>query len=347
MSKMNRRDYLRLMGAAGAFAGVSTLLPPSLSAKAAKEDQNPVIRSGNNPTFLFTPKTNTPPGPTNLTVLFTGLMGFSNTSCCGAAQVGFQKGKGKHKLRIEVYQIAGESCSLRFAPISTNGVKTIQLEIPGETPNVNYFHKDDFKRELIDNDMARAKDFGWVLDFEDSLLYADGVKMRRKFSPILTLKQGTFYTHQLSRSKFDLVEVRDGDINTPLAPLNQVPLLVGTAINIPAGKRAVLRINDVIAAELPYAANVRYQIQFLNHCVESNGDHCKWDYPEHEDEEVRNDFYMHYRMFKTNSPYAKRCGVKVVHRVEHTTLDMCPVGGKRATDEAPCMGMGFGLKTGF
>jgi hypothetical protein len=336
MSKLNRRDYLRQMGAASAIVSVSKLLSPSPSSAKAKEIQKRVPQTTVRPAFLFTPKTSTPPSPTNLTVLFGGIMGFSNTNR-GVAQVGFQKGTGKHKLEINLYQTISGVC-YKYPSIATNGVKTMELAIPFEPDNVNFFHKDDFDRET-----GNARDFGWVLDFEDSLLHPGGVAITKKFSPVLTLRQGTFYTHQLTNSKFDLVNVDDH--NKPLASLNQVPRLVGAAIEIPAGKRAVLRVDGVVEAELPQIAGVRYELQFMNECYDG-GSHCKWLDPMHQSEKVRNDFYMHYFMFRPKTA-ARKCGVMMRDQVTGAPLQTCPPDKMAATDEAPCMAAGFGRQTGF
>ncbi|HEU4770375.1 MAG TPA: hypothetical protein VFS77_23615, partial [Pyrinomonadaceae bacterium] len=189
------------------------------------------------------------------------------------------------------------------------------------------------------------KDFGWVLDFEDSLLYPRGVTIIRKFRPVLSLSQGTFYTHQLSKSKFELLQVGPFS-NSELGPLNQLPRLVGAAVEIPPGKAAVLKIDGVETPPLEYMPNVNYEIQFVNDCIENNGSHCKWDYPTHANETRRNDFHMHHFMFARNNFAGKR-GVIVKERDQGVDLDMCPTTHKDTigTDEAPCMGAGFGRHT--
>jgi hypothetical protein len=335
MSKINRRDLLRQMGAAGAIVGVSKVFSPvSVEAKEGLEAQ-----SVQKPAFLFTPPTDKFPTATNLTVLFGGLMGFSNTNG-GVAQVGFQPGVGKHKLAINLYEINNDTCS-KARSFSTRQVKTMELEIPNQSPNVNFFHKAGFDRNLSVDD---PRDFGWVLDFEDSPMHPGRVDLIAKFSPVLTVKHGTFYTHQLTRSRFNLVEV--GNTSVPPISLNQVPRLIGTAIEIPQGKHAVLKINGTIVP-LPQKQDVHYELQFLNDCYESNGHHCKWDRPNDQSEVVRNDFYMHYRMFKPKGD-SKKCGVIVTEPITAARLDMCPkTNEKFGTDEAPCMGTGFGQTKGF
>jgi len=334
MSKMNRRDYLIQMGAASAFVGMSNLLSPSVaSAEVATKA-----------TFLFTPKTATPPSPTNLTVLFGGLMGFSNTNG-GVAQVGFQKGTGKHKLDIKFFEKIGGATNCYQLPSITSedlaGVKTIDLQVTDQPANVNFFHKDDFDRDLSKDD---TRDFGWVLDFEDSLLYPGGVTITKKPSPVLTLSQGTFYTHQLTNSIFDLVEVRTG--NPVTDTINQVPRLVGVAIDIPPGKVAILKFDKIPPVQLPYIPSVQYEIQFMNDCYDGSGDHCKWPKPKDPEETIRNDFYMHYLMFKPKSS-TKKYGVMLNTQKAGSDLLKCPPMPGEGTDEAPCMATGFGRQGGF
>ena len=330
MSKLTRRDYLKQMAAAGAIVSASRLLSPSSSLAAV--DQGPVPQTVTKPTFLFTPTTPTPPGATNLTLIFGGIMGISNTKN-GVAQVGFQKGMGKHKLEIKVYRINNTGYHQIPVP-NPASVKIMELAIPDEPANVNFFHKATFDRDITKDD---AKDFGWVLDFEDSLLYPGGVAWRRrkKFRPVLKLSQGTFYTQKLTRCKFDLIEANN--VNNPLlASLNELPRFVGAAVDIPAQKKAVFKFDGAVAADLPYVAGEGYEIRFMNECFEPGGSHCKWNEPSHTHETKRNDFYMHYLMF-THS--AKKCGVIV--------QPQCPPPLVEATDEAPCMATGFGRKTEF
>lgn len=329
---MNRRDYLIQMGAASAFVGMSNLLSPSVVASAqTKQGRQSVRVTTTKPAFLFTPQIPNFPSSTNLTVFFGGLMGISNTNH-GAAQVGFQKGMGNHKLEINVYLITSEGACHKLSSITGNdlaGVKAIDVDFsPQQSANVNFFHKANFDRKPTDD----KRDFGWVLDFEDSLLYPDGVDIIQKPSPVLTLNQGTFYTHQLTNSKFNIIDEAD---QTVQQTVNQVPRLVGAAINIPAGTDAVLNLDGVTAAELPFIANVRYEIQFLNYCRDS-GSHC-----------MGNDFDMNYLMAKPKNTSAKKYGLSIDQQMSGTSLQMCPPHTERGTDEAPCMATGFGRQGGF
>ena len=340
MSKLNRREYLMQMAAVSALTGMSKLISTSAASAEAMHPQSTGREKTTKAAFLFTPKTPSPPNPTNLTVLFGGLMGFSNTNN-GEAHVGFQKGNGKHRLEINFYQTIGGRC-FQLPPITANdlaGVKTIELTVRDQPVNVSFFHKDDFERKPTDD----PRDFGWVLDFEDSLLYPGGVTLIKKFSPILKLSQGILYTHQLTKSKFDLVEVPR---NTVHETINQVSRLVASAIDIPAGKEAILKLDGETAAQLPYIPSVRYEIQFMNDCF-NRGSRCKWLKPSDPDETVRNDFYMHYFMFKPKGSGMKKYGLMLKEQVAGVDLQMCPPSIMAATDEAPCMASGFGKQTGF
>src|SRR6185436_9567992 len=163
------------------------------------------------------------------------------------------------------------------------GVKTMELTVRDQATNVNFFHKNDFERKPTDD----PRDFGWVLDFEDSLLYPDGVTITTRFSPVLKLNQGTLYTHQLTNSKFNLIYVPQ---NTLKYVLNYVPRMIGAAIDIPSGKEVILKLDGKSAVQLPYIPGVRYEIQFMNDCYDSSGDHCKWPKPKDPNEKIRNDF---------------------------------------------------------
>jgi len=344
MSKINRRDYLIQMGAAGAFVGMSNLLSPSLGSAQRKQGrQQPGADTTTKPAFLFTPKTNTPPGATNLRVLLGGLIGISNTNS-GVVQVGFQKGTGKHKLDINFYEKIGGSDNCYQLPSITSeelaGVKTIELMVQDQPANVHFFHKDNFQRDIGTDD---RRDFGWVLDFEDSLLHPGGVTFTKPFLPVLKLSQGTLYTHQLTKSTFNLIEVVSG--NPVQETIYQVPRLVGAAIDIPPGKVAILKLDGKITVQLPYIANVSYEVQFMNDCYDG-GSHCKWDKPKDPNEKIRNDFYMHYLMFNPNSS-TKKYGVILKDKIEGVALDKCPPPPDKGTDEAPCMASGFGGHTGL
>jgi hypothetical protein len=85
-------------------------------------------------------------------------------------------------------------------------------------------------------------------------------------------------------------------------------------------------------------AGSKFEVHFLNGCDQ---DECEWDYTS-TNEKKRNDF--HFMREVLDLPFGeKKYGLKIeVKAPIGATADVCPYIKFRNTDEAPCMGAGYG-----
>jgi hypothetical protein len=344
MAKIDRREYLKRMAAAGLIVGMTNLDPftslgsfdTTLDAKDTKLPDRANLG--------WIPSA-TPPGSKNLTLLFQGLMGFAGKRDLKQMQVGFNKGDGRHKFEIHIYRTQDGNCGtptiITYDQLSS--AKAIRLSIIGQPPDVTVFHSPNFDRL---NSASNVQDFRWMLDFEDTLFYPDGVDvLPNKLRPVLYVNQGIFYTHQLSNSTFYQVKMPG---NFGRRNVGRVPRLLGASLEIPSRGSAVLEIDGDVKETLTPTNGVRYEIQFINECFRRDRTLCKWPNPQSNWEYRRNDFHMHRPAFKPKKAGAPKFGLKANEIIPGMRLNMCGHGlHKAVSDESPCMGVGFGQIDGF
>lgn len=287
-----------------------------------------------------------PPGNENLKLVFDGLMAFCYNSegCC---EIGLNPGRGKHSLALDIFtNVVGNPPCKRFPAFTAAQVmraSKITVEILDSAPSVNFYHLNDFDR--INGD---PRDFAWMLDMEKDF-HPAGVQFgSNPFPKKVFVKQGKFYTSQLTQSTFNRIDDPNNPGTGSPTSLGHMPRLTAAAINIPVGAYALLTLDNLPPLPLPGIPFVNYEIQFTNECFDS-GSRCQWLYPRDANEERRNDFCLHYDAFRPRSGHVKY-GIILDNGSGATpSLNKCSEGGLRIdnTDEAPCMATGYGQTGGF
>src|SRR2546426_4777110 len=120
MKKINRREYLKGLGAAGAIAtaGIRLIgkepdftresLPGSMAPTSTREviaREAPLTESDPWPPVYDKPKRDE-----LVTLVFGGLMGFFYNDKGRTCDIGFHPGDGMHKPQIQIYEIVGKDC---------------------------------------------------------------------------------------------------------------------------------------------------------------------------------------------------------------------------------------------
>lgn len=337
IDKLNRREYLTRMAAgtvgfaaAGAIdlnGRIPTLGKPN-ETYSFNQRKATLARSDWNWT-TDEPKEN--PG---IRLIFVGMMVFGHKG--KEAQVVFHRGDNHHNLRIEIHEV-GPLCRQVFrlgGGAKPLDIDEMNLRIEGAPNNAMFFRKDgaDFNRKS-----GHLRDFRWLLDLEGPLMYDQ--KLERKddvFSTKLRVRQGTFFTYQRTNSNFVLTR------GTEKKEINHVAKVMAADIPLATG-RASLTIDG---AEVPYplTAPAKYEIYFFNECecVDDQCGNCK-----------TSDFGMIFdAVTLATSSDAYNLVVVPPLGEEMQTEGLCQkipekIITARNTDEAPCMGGGFGGGGGF
>ncbi|HEU4509291.1 MAG TPA: hypothetical protein VFR78_13675 [Pyrinomonadaceae bacterium] len=339
MIEMNRREYLKQLGVAAAAAIGTNHLARQCTMAATSSDDN--AHSVNNrydsyhamaiqATGHWPIGTKPDPAVFGVKLIFTGMLifGYKGTE----ARVAFHRGHtDTHKMRIIVAEkiATAEECS----QIYTIGdghvpadIRDLEVGIKGKPSNVNFFLGDNFNREANTGD---ALDFRWLIDLEGPDGYRRELpKTDRKFTAKMKVKHGTFYTYQRTNATF----VGEG------GPLNgkkfgHVAKVMATNIGpLNDGESVYLRINGCDVLPYPLTNRAKYEIYFFNE--RETGDDP--------------DFDMVFDAFQIDAG-EKFSLVRATPGKEEETTDLCinlPID-KAATDEAPCMGVGFSSGKGF
>ncbi len=337
MTKMNRRDYLIKMSAgAGAIVAASELdifaQRNRRGRRRPMQKQRSAIHratSGN----LRWPITNTPPPATSfITVIFGGLMGFCYNSVdysWPACEIGFHPGGGQHKKDFKIYRIDPSGNCTLYSTLPTN--KDMSLKVSSQPKGPQFYETDD---PFFDRIKGDAQDFRWMPDLHGPDFYPEGYKLKNVYNNRLAIYDGTFYTWLKTNSKFRLADKNHG--NAEIRKYGYVAMYMAAAIDAVNNNDGLLEIDHGTNIPLPWGANVRYQILLRNECMSCS--------PEinNPNEERRNDFHFNRKVLNIPSgrmQYAMWIDGKPE---EGSELKFCPDIHGRGSDEAPCMGSGYG-----
>lgn len=328
---MTRRDYLKRIGLTTAAAIGSNHLG-SLHTIAAPSSRNHDSSASNaNPiqaTLGQWPQGSKPnPAVFGVKLIFAGmcLFGYKGKE----ARVVFHRGHTQtHKMKIIVAE-KGTRCTDIFLISDASqpaDIRTIELGIEGKSSNANFFLGSEFNRA---EDKGDELDFRWLIDLEGPDGYHREIdKHDRIFKAKMKVKHGTFYTYQRTFAKF---KAQGGPFSG--RPLGRIAKVMGANIaRLNDGESVYLNINDVNVLPYPLTNRAQYEIYFFNE-------------PE---TTTTGDFHMVFDAFDIDA------GEKF-NLLRDTPGREVPLTGlchnlpyqKEATDEAPCMGGGFGSGKGF
>ncbi|HVQ35884.1 MAG TPA: hypothetical protein VMS31_00020 [Pyrinomonadaceae bacterium] len=183
-------------------------------------------------------------------------------------------------------------------------------------------------------------DFRWLIDMQSQSWYPNTQTRSGAYAAKLFVRHGTFFTQHLTKYALYQVEMLQG-IPFPKAPLGRPAQEIGAEITLGGTESLVLTVNG---SPIPWAIDPlkRYEVRFSNMCTNPTRrgpcDFFWW----HPQEEKRNDFY-HHRAPLMPSPSAKYGVVLASGQLALGTRD--PIRGRHKimnTNDAPCMGAGYG-----
>jgi len=334
MNKMNRRDYLKGMGAAaGVIAGTELNVlaqrpEQALAAATVTENKSQLLSSS------------------DVTLVFHGLMGIWQDPQTGAWTVGFHSkasGAHEHQLMVTAYQKANTTppCTQQGDTAPAKAIvlpgEPLLLEItnPRILDGVYFFQPPPTGGKKHDND------FSWIVNLESQDWYGPNHRpLAAVYDPRLIVTNGLFYTLMKTSSTFRRQQA-DGEDHRTIGNIAQY-----VAANIylrPGGQVKLTLPKQPQPILLQQDPNASYEIHFMNTCFKK-GTHTACDFkPYHPNKVMRSDFYMHFDGIHPQP--AAELELVVGIGTQGTTAGICGEGS--ANDESPCSAVGFGGPNGF
>lgn len=350
MAIMNRRDYLKGLGVtAGAIVGagrLDVLAQHNMKSREqrGRESQNPTELAAR-PPLLRWPITRTlPPLDAFVTVVFGGLMGFCYTTHdrIPACQIGFHRGGGRHKRAFRIYQKQGGRCVPHPTMPVLPTTKDMTLKFRDETNRGPDFYQS--RANFFDRIDGDPNDFRWLPDLHSGDFYPEAYALNdNHFQNSLYVHDGTFYTRVITNSTFKLVD-KDKD-NRVIRGFGHVAMYMAAGIAAQSGDVVLLSIEGGPTVPFQWESGINYQIVLTNECYDGT-DHCHFQIDDPV-EENRNDFHFNRKVLKV--PGGRTKFALMIDESPGTIppLDFCYEVVHRLTDEAPCMGAGYGGGPGF
>ena len=334
MRKINRRDYLLGLGAAAGALATS----PKVEVLGQERDRA-TKAAPPAPTPADWPIGNTLPQAPTIELFFLGILGFRYDARNQKCEIGIHHGSATHKLRVTV--VEDPSRIIYETPREGFGIGTIiEFGILGKPSNVSFLQASGRLNRTDRN--TNSTDFRWLFDVEHNDFYGFPLPLREGvYRQRLIINNGVFYTHDLTRSNFDVIGGR-----TPYTKI-YVPTVMGARVPLGVGECAFLTVNgaQVLPANTVCRASGKtYRFIFTNNCTRS-GQPC-----------AHSDFHLNFDAI--NLPHDQRFelvlnepgrSVKSAQqtKLERDEAELLRQAGMVVNDEAPCMGMGFGKNEGF
>jgi len=368
MKKMNRRDYLKKIGAGAGLLVASRNMDifaqkrrrgTRRRATPVQPRPRPKIDSVSQKPTLWTPPTDTWPDANYkfVKLIFMGLMGFTHIddSHC---EVGFHStGDSTHHHSLSIHGYDAD-CNNRGEWEDVKG-NTIDIAVDNEAlSGISYY-------QLTANvnsraDLKDAKDFRWIIDFDSDYLYgkhfAAGTRTVRKkaatYKPKLVLKNGIFHTLRKTASTFWVQPAQPPyPPDNWISELGNVADIIGVNIYLKDNGKITLSY-DSKRMEIPPGG----EIYFHNHCFKSNpNDPCTVEPNNVVNRKKRSDFYLNYDAFYYDKDmkeqtyeyelflrdsYLQTASPEIKCEKKH--FDEMSDRERRLTDEAPCAATGYG-----
>jgi hypothetical protein len=358
--KINRRDYLKRMGAAGMLVGVTGVdgfahehgYPPEQCPTTQSCSQSP---SSATAPLVWEPGwcKDLPSNPRYVRLIFCGLTGIARNlnGQKWECDVGFHS-KGDAPISHHLVIAEGDKSS-RAKRFEDRKIETLALTVTNPDPDVDqtYFYQRGpacSRRALSDD-----RDFRWIVDFDSDYLYGKHLPgnehlqtKRDVYSPVLRVTSGIFYTLHKTGSTF----LARSDNNQYFMDMANVADTMAVNIYLRSGGSVTLKVDSTSFAVQPGG-----EIYFANHCMQQgtpNGK-CKFN-PIASSKKQRSDFFLHYKAFELqqypeyelhllqsnpgqNSPCYER-----FRKMDDPQKDDYE---KKINDESPCSAAGFGGKT--
>lgn len=312
------------------------VVPSSTKPSLTDNDQTTATSSS----LLKWPITNDPPDRNAfVTAIFWGLMGFCyniNHEDLPVCEVGFHPGNG-HRLEIKIFK-RNPNCN-QPQIITPNPTDKIALKIIGTfSDGLDFYQTTDNPFDRLKTGGNNEFDFRWLPDLDGPDFYPENYSKNQRYTTRLFVSHGTFYTRVRTGSKFKLV---DAATERDLRPFGHVARFMAAAINPQESDFVRLEINNVTVKDFVRETGVTYQILFKNEC-----NNCSFDPNHPNDETRRNDFHFNRKAVMVPAGVRTKYGLKIDGPAGESDSDFCETGAQ-LTDEAPCMGTGYGQTPEF
>jgi hypothetical protein len=277
-------------------------------------------------------------------VVFHGLFAFAYNREENICEVGTHAKNDEHKFAMFILEAEGGYYNLlySFVPDSPSDVKTpIVLKVENSVHEGVSFHR---------SETAADEDWAHLPDIEGRYFYKNKVgKVKSAMKPRLSIHNGLFFTALNTAPKtFDCIDEETHEPKYHLGPVAYMP-----AVELSHNNGGYLAITfEKQEIRLASTNGKSYIIFFANLCPDCKWDPCSWDKKE------RNDFYLHYKLFKKPSghpEYGLMLSDKTVteptdKRTAFFNYLVTEVLGKLtplSSKSSPCGGIGFGMSMGI
>lgn len=268
-------------------------------------------------------------------VYFVGLMGFRYDRSTGSCEIGFHCASPSHHLAIAVYEDNINIYSGSGFPDSTS----FELGVMGRSNQVYFYQAPgDIDRSNASFD---SHDFRWLVDFEHRDFYNRPLRLKPGFfRKRLRVLQGNFFTIAPTCATFDIIGGPNpqGGIHLPIGIGLSLELSGTECVDLKATLPGTV-VHSLLPHHLCRQSGHKYAILFANLCRNLAGNPC----PD-------NDF--HKNLDPLDIQHQEKFDLVLRHKctVAPSAFTGPSVLGdkfKDNTDEAPCMGTGFGSGRGF
>ena len=340
MKKMNRREYLISMGAAGLTAGTAKLDVFAQHGRKPQGRSRSTQREATSTTVEQSEVVNSAmPTTESVKLVFYGLIAFWR-NVDEHCEVGFHSkasGKHQHQLMVNAFRKEpnGDCTKLLADPKLVKPGDKLDLEIirPDVLEGVYFFQPPMTAGRMHDND------FRWVVNLEDKMWYGEVLTKKPVHDPILKVRNGLFYTLMKTPSTFR----RQKANGTEPLYIGHVAEYVAANIYLESGGHVTLSLPGLPPIKMAEAENVKYEVHFTNYCrKKGTNDTCEFN-GYHPDKTERSDFYMHFDAI--NLPAHEEFELVVAQGALGNGPQLC--GPTRGSDESPCSAYGYGGPGGF
>ena len=340
MKKINRREYLKSMGAT---AGV--MAAAKLDVLAQRDQTASALRSSPQKHTEDTSKIFVEPGVNQIDLqssqsvklVFYGLMAIWRNAD-GHCLIGFHSTpsvKHQHQLMIRAWRKEGNMpCTQMGTPAMVPPGAYLDLEITRpDVLNGAYF----FQPPPLANGQMHDNDFRWVVNLEGESWYNQTLPRKNVHRPILKVTNGLFHTITKTKSTFR----RQRPDGSGVRYLGSLADYVGANIYLQSGGQVTLNFPGHVI-QCPQAANVKYELHFESHCKRSGtAIDCEFR-PYSTEKTERSDFYMHFDGIDLPSTSEYELII-----AQGATGDTPPICGNRVGDESPCAAVSYAGTRGF
>jgi hypothetical protein len=318
-SAINRRNFVKLLPAGAAGLAAPRIEGMTADSQKSRAAAGKVVRK-----WRLDPHR---PKDPNVRLVFLGLALFCYNDA-GECEIAFHRNSPHHALSIEVFKRVGTNCNSFYGkPVSK--VKTDFVIGIGGDNDVSFYYQGSV--DEFDRSKGKPNDFRWLLDLEDDANYPAGLdKKKNFFKTKLHVQQGTFYTVANTNSSFKFKGgLHAGDRRGHIARC------VACEIVLPAGKSLLFKQDGTDVLTPSISGDFQWEIYFRNECSKAGGHSCD-----------KGDFNLVFDALD-NVP-GGGCDLELDGTAGVAgSLDLWCTTAAGSSDEAPCMGAGFGQSGGF